>query len=147
VVYLQANLADSALETNPAVLQWLASRGSSTGYLKAASYLPHSGGFTRVRDFLLGHCRAIVQDDSGIPLSVLRERDWQVVFFGKYTTPLDIFSKYDQPALRAAYSDGAGFNLPFGFGYRWQRGESTLLLALPPNNAPRALPVAPRTGY
>ena len=147
VVYLQANLADSALETNPAVFQWLASRGSSTGYLKAASYLPHSGGFTRVRDFLLGHCRAIVQDDSGIPLSVLRERDWQVVFFGNYTTPLDIFAQYDQPALRAAYSDGARFNLPFGFGYRWQRGESTLLLALPPDNAPRALPVAPRTGY
>lgn len=147
VVYLQANVADGALKANPAVLQWLASRGPSTGYLKAASYLPQSGGFTRVRDFLLGHCRAIVQDDSGIPLSVFRERDWQVIFFGNYTTPLDIFAKHDQPALRAAYSSGAGFSLPFGFGYRWQRGESTLLLALPPSHAPRALPVAPRAGY
>ena len=141
-VYVQANVADSALKSNPAILQWLASRGPATGYLKAASYLPQSGGFTRVRDFLLGHCRALVQDDSGIALSVLRDRDWQVIFFGNYTTPLDIFTKHDQPALRSAYAGGA-FPLPFGFGYRWQRGESTLMVALPPVAAPRALPVLP----
>jgi hypothetical protein len=143
VVYLQANVADGALQSNPAVLEWLRSRGPSTGYLKAASYLPQSGGFAKVRDFLLENCRAIVQDDSGIPLNVLRDRDWQVIFFGHYTTPLDIFAKHDQPALRAAYASGAGFPLPFGFGYRWQRGESTLLLALPPATAPRALPASP----
>lgn len=143
VVYLQANLADSALKTNREVLQWLASRGRATGYLKAASYLMHTGGFDTIRDFLLGHCSAIVQDDSGIPLAVFRQRDWHVINFGRYTTPLDIFRKYDQPALRALYDSGAGVPLPFGFGYRWQRGESTLLLALPPGSAPRALPAAP----
>ncbi len=145
-VYLQANLADGALKSNPAVLDWLKSRGRATGYLKAASYLMHSGGFNTIRDFLLGHCSSIVQDDSGIPLSVFRARDWHVIYFGNYTTPLDIFTKYDQPALRSAYEGGAGFPLPFGFGYRWQRGESTLLLALPPEAAPRALPAAP-AGY
>ncbi|MEX1045724.1 MAG: hypothetical protein WEC73_06310 [Chthoniobacterales bacterium] len=143
VVYLQANLADSALKSNPAVLDWLASRGPATGYLKAASYLMQTGGFNRIRDFLLGHCRAIVQDDSGIPLSVFRGRDWHVMHFGNYTTPLEIFAQYDQPSLRSAYQGGAGFPLPFGFGYRWQRGESTLLVALPPDAAPRALPARP----
>lgn len=143
VVYLQANLADSALKADRAVLEWLASRGRATGYLKAASYLMHSGGFDTIRDFLLGHCSAIVQDDSGIPLAVFHQRDWHVINFGRYTTPLDIFRKYDQPALRAIYDSGAGFPLPFGFGYRWQRGESALLLALPPGSAPRALPSAP----
>jgi len=147
VIYLQANVDDSSLKSNPAILDWLASLGPSTGYLKAASYLPTSGGFTQVRDFLLGHCQAIVQDDSGIPLSVFRKRHWQVVFFGNYTSPLEIFAKHDQPDLRAAYAAGTGFPLPFGFGYRWQRGESTLLLALPPTNAPRALPVAPAARY
>jgi hypothetical protein len=145
VVYLQANLADGALKANPAVLAWLKAQGPATGYLKAASYLLHSGGFGNIRDFLLGHCSAIVQDDSGIPLSVFRERDWRVIFFGHYTTPLEIFAKYDQPSLRSVYEGGAGFPLPFGFGYRWQRGESTLLVALPPDAAPRALPALP--GY
>ncbi len=143
VVYFQANVADSALQSNPAILDWLRTRGRTTGYLKAASYLMHTGGFTRVRDFLLENSRVLVQDDSGIPLSVLRARDWSVVFFGDYTRPLDIFRSYDQPALRTVYEAGAGFPLPFGFGYRWQRGESTLMLALPPETAPRAMPVNP----
>ena len=143
LVYLQANLADGALKSNPAALRWLEAQGQATGYLKAASYLLHSGGFTTIRDFLLGHCSAIVQDDSGIPLSVFRDRDWRVMHFGNYTTPLGIFAKYDQPALRAAYEGGTSFPLPFGFGYRWQRGESTLLVALPPGTAPRALPALP----
>ncbi|MBE2180325.1 MAG: hypothetical protein IAE97_07625 [Chthoniobacterales bacterium] len=143
VVYLQSNVADGPLKENSAILDWMASRGPSTGYLKAASYLPHEGGFSRVRDFLLDHSSAILQDDSGIPLSVFRARDWQVIYFGSYTTPLEIFSKYDQPALRMVYEEGRGFPLPFGFGYRWQRGESTLLLAIPPGAAPRALPAPP----
>jgi hypothetical protein len=143
VVYLQANLADSALKSNPAILDWLKSRGRATGYLKAASYLMHTGGFTAIRDFLLGHTSSIVQDDSGIPLSVFQARDWRVIHFGNYTTPLEIFAKYDQPALRSIYEGGAGFPLPYGFGYRWQRGESTLLIALPPDAAPRALPALP----
>ena len=146
VVYLQANLADSALKSNPAILEWLTSHGRATGYLKAASYLMHTGGFNTIRDFLLEHCSSIVQDDSGIPLSVFRARDWRVINFGNYTTPLDIFTPYDQPDLRSAYEDGAAFPLPFGFGYRWQRGESTLLIALPPDTAPRALPALP-AGY
>jgi hypothetical protein len=143
VVYLQANLADSALKSNPAILDWLKSRGRATGYLKAASYLMHTGGFTTIRDFLLGHTLSIVQDDSGIPLSVFQARDWRVIHFGNYTTPLEIFAKYDQPALRSIYEGGAGFPLPYGFGYRWQRGESTLLIALPPDAAPRARPDLP----
>ena len=146
VVYLQANLADSALASNAGVLEWLKAQGPATGYLKAASYLMHTGGFTTMRDFLLGHCSAIVQDDSGIPLSVFRDRDWRVIHFGAYTTPLEIFAKYDQPSLRSAYEGDAVFPLPFGFGYRWQRGESTLLVALPPDAAPRALPALP-PGY
>lgn len=140
VYYFQANLANDALKANPGILEWLRARGPSTGYLKAASYLLHEGSFSRVRDFLLANSRAILQDDSGVPVPVLRQHGWQLIYFGNYTKPLDIFSKYDQPALREIYAAGAGFPLPFGFGYRWQRGESTLLLALPPGQAPRALP-------
>ena len=140
VVYVQADLSDGALKKNPAVLDWLTQRGPATGYLKAASYLLQSGSFSRVRDFLLGHCTAVVQDDSGITLAGYKATGWRVICFGNYTTPLEIFAEHEQPALRDLYASGAAFPLPFGFGYRWQRGESTLLLALPPQHAPRALP-------
>ena len=141
VFYFQTNLADSALKDNSPVLDWIARQGTATGYMKAASYLPHEGSFSRIRDFMLSHSRAIVQDDSGIPVSVLRSKGWNVISFGNYTTPLDIFSKYHQPDLRSVFDGGGGFPLPFGFGYRWQKGQSTLLLALPPGSAPRAMPV------
>lgn len=147
VYYFQANIADSALKSNPAVLDWMRRRGQSTGYLKAASYLLHEGGFSKAREFLMSNCRAIVQDDSGIPLSVFRERGWQLMFFGNYSTPLNIFLKYDQPPLRAIYGSGGSFPLPFGFGYRWQKGESTLMLALPPGQPPRALPAPVANPY
>lgn len=140
-LYVQADLSDGALKKNPAILDWLGLRGPSTGYLKAASYLPHSGSFSRVRNFLLENCTAIVQDDSGIPLAAYKSAGWRVICFGNYNSPLEIFAKHDQPALREIYSSGSAFPLPFGFGYRWQRGESTLMLALPPHHVPRALPV------
>jgi len=140
VVYVQADLSDSALKKNSGVLEWLGSRGAATGYLKAASYLPHSGNFSLARNFLLNNCTAILQDDSGIPLSAFRAAGWRVICFGAYTNPLEIFAEHDQPGLREIYAGGAAFPLPFGFGYRWQRGESTLLLGLPPHHAPRALP-------
>jgi hypothetical protein len=139
-VYVQADLSDSALKKNQAILDWLSLRGPATGYLKAASYLPHSASFSRVRNFLLENCASIVQDDSGIPLSDFQSAGWRVICFGNYTAPLEIFAKNEQPALRDIYAAGMAFPLPFGFGYRWQRGESTLMLALPPHHAPRALP-------
>lgn len=141
--YFQANVANSALKSNAGFLKWLERRGPTTGYLKAASYLLQEGSFSHIRDFLLSHSNAILQDDSGISLTDFRTRGWQIMFFGNYTTPLEIFTKYNQPSLRETYAAGGGFPLPFGFGYRWQKGESTLLLALPPEQAPRALPSTP----
>jgi secreted PhoX family phosphatase len=137
VIYLQANLSDGALKSHPGILEWLRSRGRATGYLKAASYLMHTGGFTTIRDFLLGHSAAIVQDDSGIPLSVFRERDWRVINFGSYTTPLEIFTKYNQPALRSLYESGTAFSLPFGFGYRWHETDPRFDIRATPNEPNR----------
>jgi ribosomal protein L28 len=36
-------------------------------FTKSASYLMHEGGFSRIRDFILRHSSAIVQDPSGMP--------------------------------------------------------------------------------
>ncbi len=60
-------------------------------FLKSASYLLHSDGFTAIRDFLVEHSRTIVQDDSGIPLRAFKEGEWKFYPFGNYVTPLGIF--------------------------------------------------------
>ncbi len=120
----------------------MAGLGPGVGYLKAASYLLHEPYFANARDFLLRHCTAILQDDSGIPLRDFLSGDWRLNFFGDYTGTLEIFQKYAQPELTQAYRTPGGERpLPFGTGYKWQPGASNLMLAVRAPVAPRAVPV------
>lgn len=101
------------------------------GRLKAASYLMHTGGFSKIRDFLLTHSSAIVQDDSGIPVKDFDRAKWTLRCFGAYPGPIETFKQHAQPDLAAAYRDSAVPALPFGFGYRWHARASSLILATP----------------
>lgn len=139
VYYVQADASDGALKSNPALTKWMAGFGPATSYLKAASYLLHEPYFSRIRSFLLEHSRAILQDDSGIPLAAFRGGNWRIIFFGAYTGTLDIFQKYAQPELAQIYGSGA-IPLDFGTGYKWKQGESNLMLAIKQTTVPRAEP-------
>jgi hypothetical protein len=109
-------------------LSWCASQGPGLSLLKAASYLMHGDGFAGVRDFLLQHSIAIVQDDSGIPLRAF-PKGWKVDFFGRYV-PHAEFGKYYQPDLTAIYDkDPPPPELDFAFGYHWQKDRGLLMLA------------------
>jgi hypothetical protein len=69
---------------------------------------------------------------------------WRCWFFGTYSGTLDIFAKYYQRDLHAAFAaPGAAAPLPFGTGYKWRAGESNLLLAVR-QQAPRPETVPPR---
>ena len=97
---------------------WLGSFGGSTAYFKAASYLTHDEGFSGIRNFILKNCRAVVQDDSGIPHRHFS--GWETHLYGDYNGPIELFAKHGQPDLRAAYDAiGRGPTLPFGTGYHF----------------------------
>lgn len=145
VYYIQADVSDDALKSNPAITRWMSGFGSGTTYLKAASYLMHEPYFSRIRGFLLEQSRAILQDDSGIPLPAFQDGSWRIVFFGGYTGTLDIFKKYYQPALAQIYQAGGAIPLEFGTGYKWKPGESNLMLAIKQTAPPQAAP--PTSGY
>jgi len=139
VYYIQADLSNDGMKSRPALLAWVAHFQPAVAYLKAASYLLHEPYFSRSRDFLLTHSVAILQDDSGIPLRYfLSSGPWQLNFFGTYTAPLDLFKKYPQPDLAAAYQSAGATPLDFGTGYKWKKGESNLMLAVRQAAAPRA---------
>lgn len=136
--YIQANVADDALKGNGAFLKWAGGFGQGVVYLKAASYLMYESYFSRVREFLLSHAVAVLQDDSGIPFRYFRNENWRCYFFGSYAGTLDIFKQHFQGDLHAAFgTPGAAFPLPFGTGYKWRHGESNLMLAIR-QQAPRA---------
>jgi hypothetical protein len=128
--YFTSDLSDDALKRNPAILRFCETLGPVNSLLKAASYLLHGDNFTIVRNFLLQNSTAILEDDSGIPLHYLTPDKWTLRFFGAYTGPIELFKKFNQPDLRQYYETSAPKRLTFGFGYRWNNRNSTLILAV-----------------
>ena len=100
------------------------------GLLKAASYLLHSDGFSKSREFLLSDCRVIVQDDSGIPLRHFKMDRWQLRFFGRYTnTTGGIFAKYYQPDLAESFARVQPAPLDFQISYQFDPKEANVMVA------------------
>lgn len=117
---------------NGAFSTWLSSVGSgSVAYFKAASYLMQDSGFTSVRSWVLSNCRAVVQDDSGIPYKAFDPQQWDVHLFGNYQAPIDFFSKHSQPDLKAAYeAAGPRPGITFGSGYQMKSEDANLTIAV-----------------
>jgi hypothetical protein len=131
VYYFTTDLADWAINVNPNFGKFCEQQGQGVTLLKAASYLMHSGNFSKVRGYLLAHSKVILQDDSGIPYRFFTNNKWNVRFYGKYLGPINRFLKNKQPDLAM---DNAASNpppLPFSFGYQWQPSRSSLMVARP----------------
>jgi hypothetical protein len=128
--YFSADLSDDGLKRNSAVLRFCKSLGPTNSLLKADSYLLHQNGFNIARNFLLGISASILQDDSGIPLRYFTPQNWTLRFFGTYIGPIDLFKRFYQPDLRQYYATSSPKPLTFGFGYRYNRQEATLIFAV-----------------
>lgn len=123
--YFQANVSNGPECSR--FLSWLGSLGEGASYLKAASYLLHGNGFSRVRSFLLDTSALIVEDDSGIPFRYFGPDRWKIKMFGEYTQP--IFSGYYQNDFRDAYATRSNAGpLPFGAGYQVFSDKANILL-------------------
>ena len=128
--YFTTDLADDALRRNPGVLRFYESFGPANTFLKAASYLLHEGSFNTARSELLSISATVLQDDSGIPVRYFSPDRWTLRFFGTYAGPIRLFAKFYQADLRQYYATSSPKPLPFGFGYQWNRRNSTLILAV-----------------
>jgi hypothetical protein len=73
----------------------------------------------------------VLEDDSGIPLKYFTEKgNWDFIFYGVYTSAYNIFHHNNQQDLIDAYKAGKNVKpLPFGIGYKFQKGQSNLMLA------------------
>ena len=127
--YFTTDLSNEGIRSQPGVLKFCAAQGLGASLLKSASYLMFENGFATVRDFLLEHSKAIVQDDSGIPISAFDPQKWQLRFFGSYSGPIELFKQYYQPQLQGLYQQSNPAPLGFGIGYRWSPRQSTLVVA------------------
>ena len=127
--YFSTDVSDSGVK-NSGFLKFLASFGKGDALFKAASYLPHSGNFSQVRDFIVDTAEYIVQDDSGIPVVHFKPDQWMLQPFGRYLGPIAIFPGRHQNRLAEIYRRGPAKPLDWGMGYRWRTNESNVLLAV-----------------
>lgn len=127
--YFSTDVSDSGVK-NSGFLKFADTLGAGDGMFKSASYLPHSGSFSDVRDFVLRKSHHIVQDDSGIPVAFFKSEQWQLIPFGRYLGPIALFPGRNQPKLAEIYKKGPAKPLDFGMGYRWRPNESNVLLAV-----------------
>lgn len=127
--YFKYDLSDSGFKASSPMKKFLDQRPGGMGYLKAASYLMHQNGFANIRNYLVGDCQFILQDESGIPAEFFATY-FNVTYFGKYAGPIDMFKEYDQPYLRQVYASGVARPLPFGTGYRMRDEDSIQMLGV-----------------
>ena len=125
--YFSTNLADDGVR-NSNFLKFCETLAPGDGLVKSASYLLHSGSFSKVREFLLANSAAMVQDDSGIPLRFYDRKKWDLQPFGRYLGPIGVFPGRYQHEYAGVFRNSHAID--FGIGYRWRPNESNLLLAV-----------------
>ena len=125
--YFSTNLEDGGVR-NSKFLKFCETFAPGDGLVKSASYLLHSGGFSKVRDFLLAHTATMVQDDTGVPLNYYDPKKWDLRPFGRYLGPIGIFPGRFQPKYAELFRKSRPID--FGIGYRHRPSESNVLLAV-----------------
>ena len=99
--------------------------------MKAAELL------SRDRDALAGS----IVGESGIPWKDFPRATWDVYAFGWYPGPIELFKQHYQPDLAEIYRNNAIPPIPFGIGYQWKPGISTLIYGVAKTTIRKALPV------
>src|SRR5262245_6967298 len=138
--YFSTDLSNNGVD-NSGFLKFCERLGAADSFIKSASYLLHSGNFSKVRDFLLAQSASVLQDDSGIPVQYFAPSKWELNPFGHYVAPIGIFAGRYQRQLSNIFRRATPID--FGVGYRWRLRESNLLLAKKINNSPRLRSGAP----
>jgi hypothetical protein len=129
LIYLQADLGNDGLKDNPGFVRLMQRLAPGNTYLKAASYLLYEDYFSTIRNAILDDSVGVVEDDSGIPLRDFKPGLWNVMPYGNYTGPINLFKEDDQPDLVQFYKNRAHPALPFGSGYKFDASISSLLVA------------------
>ena len=88
-----------------------------------------SSHFSDVRNFLLARSRVVLQDDSGVPVSLFESGSWQLRPFGHYSGPIGLFAGKYQPKLAHLFDRGRVNSINFGVGYHWRPRSSNLMIA------------------
>jgi hypothetical protein len=128
LMYFQADLGNDGLKNNPGFVKLMQRLAPGITYLKAASYLCYEDYFSSIRNAILDNSIGVVEDDSGIPFKDFKPAQWDVVPYGDYTGPINLFKERNQPDLAAYYKKTPHDQLKFGCGYKFSPSVSSILV-------------------
>lgn len=120
--YYETDLSNEGLGQNSPLVRYIQkfNRNTTGTFIKSASYLMHAPGFSMIRDLVLGSSSAVMQDDSGIPISYYTKDQWNITLYGTFYKPVADYAQYPQPELRDAYQLGDPKPLNFRIGFARQ---------------------------
>ncbi|NDV59347.1 hypothetical protein [Bacteroides sp. 519] len=120
--YYITDLSNEGLEQNKPLVNCInkLNRNSTATFIKSASYLMHSPGFSMIRDLVLEKSSAVLQDDSAIPITYYPKDKWRINLYGTFYKPVADYAQYPQPELRDAYQLGDPKPLNFRIGFARQ---------------------------
>lgn len=133
LIYISGDLSDKGLTNgtkNTGLYNFLNSRKQIVSFYKAASYLMHNSFFSKIRGIMTRNSKRILQDDSGIPFSILKSTGFQVTVLGEYTRTIQLFWSRVQKDMKAEYANKKPAKLPFNIGYNAEFKECNLQSAV-----------------
>ena len=128
VSFVSCNIKDGDIRGGVIKLISRLSPESTAGYTKSCSYCMHRRHFSRIRNLMLDHCFAIIQDDTGIRYNQYDHKAWELSYYGGYVRPLACFSEWTyQKELDTLYNNGNHVILPLGFRHGYNQPSSLIV--------------------
>jgi len=141
--HLAANLSDDNLRKDRTILKHLEAKGTVSAMTKAASYLLWADGFTKIRDYLLGHMAFMFSDSTGIPPRFAARAGFEMETYGKFSGPYLAAKASVADEFKKLWASQPYRGLNFRYGYPDASGQHHLLItrpvtkeAAPPSEAP-----------
>jgi hypothetical protein len=129
--HIAVNLSDEKLRRDPAALRYLEAQGEVAAMTKAASYLLWSEGFTKIRDYLLGHMVFMVSDSTGIAPGDAARAGFEMETWGRFSGPYLLARKSVADEFRKLWAEQPYRELKFRYGYPDASGHHHLLITRP----------------
>ncbi len=129
--HIAVNLSDENLRRDPAALRFLEAQGQVAAMTKAASYLLWAEGFTKIRDYLLGHMVFMISDSTGIAPGDAARAGFEMETWGRFSGPYLLARKSVADEFRKLWAEQPHRELTFRYGYPDASGRHHLLITRP----------------
>jgi hypothetical protein len=129
--HIAANLSDANLGKDPSVIKHLEAKGTVSAMTKAASYLLWAEGFSKIKNYLLGHMAFMFSDSTGIPPSDATRAGFEMETYGKFTGPFLAARVQVADEFRKLWASQPYRELDFRYGYPDASGQHHLLITRP----------------